>query len=505
MGRWRGAPQRPGSAGACRDTIPTSTPGQSAPTRRSRGWYRSWRARLWRSPLRGSARESQSATGTDQSGLLTSRSRGANSHRERSYYVDRFVGLIHSLLSGVVFHPYPSSARSNPAPIAAGDGDPFGDPLGDPSPPAPSIRNGGINEDRGADEDGGALGPRSDPSTGASRPFLPPRLTGGEYTAPPSPRSLRRPQPPVARARASSSSASFSAASLALAVSNFSVAFIAQENVNLSGGRHVPPRAATLVRSRRRVANALGGRRRGPFRIGSCSHRAAIGSLAGGDDPGLNPGTKPMRRSRASTTGSTSLGVVREEGAGPPVGRAGPPACFHRGFRREPRGCSPPGLIDGLIAGADVPAGSHVERCDSVVRRSSEERDGVPLALDFFPRLARCRGEGSRRRGEGSSRSGRGAMSQRWSSSSRRCRASASRRGIIARDPASFHLGGEGSSLSPLRSAKMSLPGSDRGREAGERECHPAEDGLGLGLPNESSPELSGDVAVQLARCPSSV
>ena len=51
----------------------------------------------------------------------------------------------------------------------------------------------------------------------------------------------------------------------------------------------------------------------------------------------------------------------------------------------------------------------------------------------------------------------------------------------------------------------MSLPGSDRGREAGERECHPAEDGLGLGLPNESSPELSGDVAVQLARYPSSV
>ena len=352
-------------------------------------------------------------------------------YHKRSY-VDRFVGLIHSLLSGVVFHPYPSSARSNPAPIAAGDGDPFGDPLGDPSPPAPSIRNGGINEDRGADEDRGALAPRSDPSTDTSRPFLPPRLTGGEYTAPPSPRSLRRPQPPVAFiALASSSSASFSAAALALAVSNFSVAFIAQENVNLSGGRHVPPSAAFAVRSRRRVANALGGRRRGPVRLGSCS----VALARGDDDPA---GNSPARRSRASTTGLTSLGVVREEGGDPPVGRAGPPACFHRGFtglRREPRCRSPPGLID-------VPSGSHVERCDSVVRRSSEERDGVPpLALDFFPRLARRRG------GEGSSRSGRGAMSQRRSTSSHwsglpfvpyGCRASASRRGIIAREPASF-------------------------------------------------------------------
>ena len=149
--------------------------------------------------------------------------------------------------------------------------------------------------------------------------------------------------------------------------------------------------------------------------------REAVVSFAalamGGDSPGLNPGTKPMRRSRASTTGSTSLGVVREESAGP-VGRAGPPACFHRGFTRlpglrGPTGRSPPGLMD---AGADS-TGSHVDRCDSVVRRSSEERDGVRLAVvDFFPRLGR-RGEGSRCRAR-SSRSGRGAMSQRASSSS---------------------------------------------------------------------------------------
>ena len=120
------------------------------PTRRSRGWYRSWRARLWRSPLRGSARESsivgyRLVPGPNCQRLLTSRSRAAIIVYHKRSYVDRFVGLIHSLLSGVVFHPYPSSARSNPAPIAAGDGDPFGDPFGDPSTSAPGDRkNGGI-------------------------------------------------------------------------------------------------------------------------------------------------------------------------------------------------------------------------------------------------------------------------------------------------------------------------------------------------------------------------
>ena len=76
----------------------------------------------------------------------------------------------------------------------------------------------------------------------------------------------------------------------------------------------------------------------------------------------------------------------------------------------------------------------------------------------------------------------------------------------MARDPGSCHHGGDGSSLSPLRPANTSLPGSVGEREAGERECHIELDRLVLELPNESSsPALSGDVAVQpLVRCPPS-